>query len=175
LAAYAGETVILRYDPRDITTVWIYQLQESKEVFLTRAHAQGLETEILAYAEAKAMSRRIRAAGQEVSARSLLSEVRDRDSTIEKLQRQKKRKQNEAGVAQTNVQVTAQITVEMQSCESGVQLPCNAELNTNASADTAAILAPIPPVAEPVKPKKPVPFVRVYEDYDHLRRETNQS
>ena len=76
LAAYAGETMILRYDPRDITTVWIYQLQNSKEVFLTRAHAQGLETEILAYAEAKAMSRRIRAAGQEVSARSLLNEVR---------------------------------------------------------------------------------------------------
>lgn len=94
---------------------------------------------------------------------------------IEKLQRQKKRKQNEASVAQTNVQATTQTTAEMQSCEPGVQLPCNAELNTNASADTEAISAPISPVAEPVNPKKPVPFVRVYKDYDHLRRETNQS
>jgi putative transposase len=84
--------VILRYDPRDITTVWIYQLQDSKEVFLTRAHAQGLETEILACAEAKAMSRRIRAAGQEVSARSLLNEVRDRDLAITKVQRQQQRR-----------------------------------------------------------------------------------
>ena len=175
LAAYAGETVILRYDPRDITTVWIYQLQDSKEVFLTRAHAQGLETEVLAYAEAKAMSRRIRAAGQEVSQRSLLNEVRDRDLAIEKLQRQRKRKQNEVGLAQTNAQATTQITAEMQLCEPEVQLVCNAELNINTSADTETITAAVSPIAEPMKPKKPVPFVRVYEDYDHLRRETNQS
>lgn len=52
LAAYAGESVIIRYDPRDITTVFIYRHQGSKEVFLTRAHAQGWETEILSYREA---------------------------------------------------------------------------------------------------------------------------
>jgi len=40
LAAYAGERVVLRYHPRDITTVFIYQLEGGKEVFLTRAHAQ---------------------------------------------------------------------------------------------------------------------------------------
>jgi len=33
--------------------------------------------------------------------------------------------------------------------------------------------AAIPLTAEPVKPKKPVPYVRVYEDYDQLRREAN--
>jgi putative transposase len=159
LAAYAGETVIVRYDPRDITTVWIYQLQDSKEVFLTRAHAQGLETEILAYAEAKAMSRRIRAAGQEVSARSLLEEVRDRDVAIEQLQRQRKRKQNEF-VAQSNAQATMQT---------------NAEFNTNQPVDPETSATVIPSDAEPVKLKKPVPFVRVYEDYEQLRRETNRS
>lgn len=47
LAAYAGESVILRYDPRDITTVLVYQMKGSKEEFLTRAHAQGWETETL--------------------------------------------------------------------------------------------------------------------------------
>jgi putative transposase len=172
LAAYAGETVILRYDPRDITTVWIYQLQDSKEVFLTRAHAQGLETEMLAYAEAKAMSRRIRAAGQEVSARSLLEEVRDRDVAIEKLQRQRKRKQNEF-VAQSNAQATMQTMVEIQFCEPEIQLSCNAEFNTNKPVATETSATVIPSGAEPVKPKKPVPFVRVYEDYEQLRRETN--
>jgi putative transposase len=45
LAAYAGESVILRYNPRDITTIFIYIQQGAKEVFLTRAHAQGWETE----------------------------------------------------------------------------------------------------------------------------------
>ncbi len=173
LAAYAGETVILRYDPRDITTLWIYQLQDSKEVFLTRAHAQGLETEILAYAEAKAMSRRIRAAGQEVSARSLLNEVRDRDVTIEKIQRQKKRKQKEISFAQPKTQVTTQPTAETQICEPEAQALHSAERIPDKPTDTETIAAPIPPNAELVKLKKPVPYVRVYEDYDQLRRENN--
>jgi len=170
LATYAGETVILRYDPRDITTVWIYQLQDSKEVFLTRAHAQGLETEILAYAEAKAMSRSIRAAGQEVSARSLLNEVRDRDVAIEKLQRQKQRKSNLIAPMQTNTQTIAKTTPERQQCEPKSQALSTAECST----EKETIAAPIPPNPEPVKPKKPVPYVRVYEDYDQLRRETNR-
>jgi putative transposase len=55
LGGYAGENVIIRYNPRDITTVLVYQLRDGKEVFLTRAHAQGLETEILSYAEAKVL------------------------------------------------------------------------------------------------------------------------
>jgi putative transposase len=88
LSAYAGETVILRYHPRDITTIWVYHLQGSNEVFLTRAHAMGWESETLSYAEAKALSQRRRQAGQAISNRSLLEEVRDRDSTVKKLRRQ---------------------------------------------------------------------------------------
>lgn len=172
LAAYAGETVILRYDPRDITTVWIYQLQDSKEVFVTRAHAQGLETEILGYAEAKAMSRRIRAAGQEVSQKSLLNEVRARDSAIEKIQRQKKpKKSNSIAATRTNTQTMAEITREIQQHELEAQNLSNVEC----SPEKEAIAALNPPDPKPVKPKKPVPFVRVYEDYDQLRRETNGS
>jgi putative transposase len=175
LAAYAGETVILRYDPRDITTVWIYQLQDSKEVFLTRAHAQGLETEILAYAEAKAMSRRIRAAGQEVSARSVLNEVHDRDLEIERLQRQKKRQKNESNLAQPNPQVTSKTTVERQPCEPEAQVLAKANHHPDQPTDPATVATAIPPNAEPEKPKKPVPYVRVYEDYDQLRREMRRS
>jgi putative transposase len=74
LAGYAGESVIIRYDPRDITTVWVYRLQDSKEVFLTRAHAQSLETETLSYAEAQSLSRRLREAGKAIS--KAISEIK---------------------------------------------------------------------------------------------------
>jgi hypothetical protein len=39
-------------------------------------------------------------------------------------------------------------------------------------ADETLNEAPVNPKAEPI-PKKPVPYVRVYEDYEHLRREAN--
>lgn len=155
LAAYAGETVILRYDPRDITTIWIYQLQGSKEVFLTRAHAQGLETEVLGYREAQALSRRIRAAGRAISSQSMLNEVRERDEVIEKRQRQKKRQQREVVPVAPKAQSPPKATA-IPPCEPEVQSPPS----DSDPLHTAA-----------VKPKKPVPYVRVYEDYDQLRRE----
>ncbi|MBE9010807.1 Mu transposase C-terminal domain-containing protein [Pseudanabaenaceae cyanobacterium LEGE 13415] len=164
LAAYAGETVILRYDPRDITTVWIYQLQDSKEVFLTRAHAQGLETEILAYAEAKAMSRRIRAAGQEVSQRSLLNEVRDRDRVIDQVQRQHKQRKSAIATGSVIAQPQVEIEVEKPSSPSEPMMIEQPKL-------IASLTEQANP--EPVKPQKPVPYVRVYENYEQLRREAN--
>jgi putative transposase len=164
LAAYAGETVILRYDPRDITTIWIYQLQETQEVFLTRAHATGLETEILAYAEAKAMSRSIRAAGQEVSARSLLNEVRDRDLAIKKLQRQKKKRESNL----------AEIVIPSTTTETSINQPtseCEKQIsNSLKEAEDETLTAIHTPVE---KPKKPVPYVRVYDNYEQVRREAN--
>jgi putative transposase len=85
LAGYAGAEVVLRYDPRDITTVLVYQSQGASDVFLTRAHAQNLETECLSLAEAKAISRRLRAARSEISNQSILSEIRDRTQFIDEL------------------------------------------------------------------------------------------
>ncbi|MEH1882742.1 transposase family protein [Nostoc sp.] len=82
LAGYAGENVVLRFDPKDITTVFVYHQIGSKEDFLARAYAQDLETEQLSLDEAKAMSRRIRQAGKEISNRSILAEVRDRDTFV---------------------------------------------------------------------------------------------
>ncbi|MGK7892136.1 MAG: Mu transposase C-terminal domain-containing protein [Xenococcus sp. (in: cyanobacteria)] len=29
----------IRYDPQDITTIWVYRQEGSQEIFLTRAHA----------------------------------------------------------------------------------------------------------------------------------------
>lgn len=89
LAAYAGESVIIRYNPRDITTIWVYEQRDGQEVFLARAHAQGWETEILSYKEAQVLSQRRRELGKAISTRSMLSEVRDRDERIKQLRKQK--------------------------------------------------------------------------------------
>ncbi|WP_013324725.1 Mu transposase C-terminal domain-containing protein [Gloeothece verrucosa] len=80
LAGYAGENVILRFEPRDITTVFVYQQESHQEVFLTRAYALDLETEQMSLDEAKASSKRVREAGKTVSNRSILSEIRDRQN-----------------------------------------------------------------------------------------------
>ncbi|EAZ90284.1 Mu transposase C-terminal domain-containing protein [Crocosphaera chwakensis] len=76
LAGYAGESVILRFDPRDVTTVLAYQQESNQEVFLTRAYAIDLETEQMSLDEAKASSKRVREAGKTISNRSILSEIR---------------------------------------------------------------------------------------------------
>ena len=85
LAGYAGAEVVLRYDPRDITTVMVYQPQGKTDVFLARAHAQNLETERLSLAEAKAISRRLREARTEITNQSILSEIRARVQFIDEL------------------------------------------------------------------------------------------
>ena len=161
LAAYTGESVIIRYNPRDITTIYIYQLQDSKEVFLTRAHAQGWETETLSYKEAEAISQRRRAAGKAIDSRSMLEEVRDRDDMVKKLQRQKKRKQNAKVIAPSTISDTGIFNSKECAGESKKQF----------------VSSPAEPIIEVeievAKPKKPLPYVRVYEDFEQLRRETN--
>lgn len=87
LAGYAGQWVVLRYDPRDITSLLIYQEAGGKDHFLSRAHAMGLETESLSYAEAQALSRRLRQAGRSISNQTIFTEVRSRDQAVEEQQR----------------------------------------------------------------------------------------
>ena len=84
LAGYAGERVVIRYNPRDITTIWVYQYENGKDRFIARAHAQDLETEILSVAEAKAISRRLRRNGRLVTNKMLLEEIRWRDREVVK-------------------------------------------------------------------------------------------
>ncbi|MCP6761347.1 MAG: Mu transposase C-terminal domain-containing protein [Fischerella sp. CENA71] len=100
LAGYAGERVVLRYDPRDITTVLVYSQKGNKEEFLARAYAQDLETEELSLDEAKAMSRRIRQAGKAISNRSILAEVRDRETFLTQKKTKKERQKAEQVVIQ---------------------------------------------------------------------------
>jgi putative transposase len=157
LAAYAGESVIIRYNPRDITTIYIYQLQDSKEVFLTRAHAQGWETEILSYREAQAISQRKREAGLAIDNRSMLAEVRDRDDTIKQLQRQKQKKRNANAIP--SLTDSNMVTAKQAADSSQLVMPPVLSVEPVAEAEI-----------EIVKPKKPVPYVRVH-DYEQLKRE----
>ncbi|NJR63143.1 MAG: transposase [Cyanobacteria bacterium CRU_2_1] len=97
LEGYTGSWVVLRYNPRDITSIMIYREVGGKDEFLSRAHASGLETESLSYAEAQAMSRRLRQAGQLISNQSLLTEVRSRDREMEEQQRRARQRVSAGG------------------------------------------------------------------------------
>lgn len=162
LAAYAGESVVMRYNPRDITTVFIYQQQDGKDVFVSRAHAQGLETECLSYAEAQAIARQIRGSGRAISNQSILSEVRDRDSAIEKVQRQKRKKEKGTQQCPEAVQAPAVAVAESSASQTevaGSQSWARADKEASTGGESG-----------PVK-KKPMPYVRVYESYAEIERE----
>ncbi|NEQ20345.1 MAG: DDE-type integrase/transposase/recombinase [Microcoleus sp. SIO2G3] len=159
LGGYAGESVLIRYDPSDITTIWIYQQQGDREVFLVRAHAQGWETETLAYAEAQAISRRLRSAGKALSNQSMLNEVRDRDFAIEKAGRQHRQNRSAQSAA-----VPKPVPVKLPPPAS---IEAKAAIGPEAEQLPAAI--DDPPVED--RPPKPVPSVPVYESYEQLQRE----
>lgn len=82
LEGYVGESVNLRYDPKDITSLLVYRTEGNKDCFLTRAFASDLETEHLSIDEAKAMSRKIRNPGKTLSNHSISNEVRDAYGTV---------------------------------------------------------------------------------------------
>ncbi|ELR99640.1 Mu transposase C-terminal domain-containing protein [Gloeocapsa sp. PCC 73106] len=96
LEGYGGDTVILRYDPRDITTIWVYRQEKHQEVFLTRAHAQDLESEQLSVDEAKASAKKLREAGKTISNQSILQEVIEREALVEKKSRKQRQKTEQA-------------------------------------------------------------------------------
>ena len=100
LAGYAGDNVVLRFDPKDITTILVYRQAGFQEEFLARAYAQDLETEELSLDEAKAMSHKIRQTGKEVSNRSILAEVRDRETFVNQKKTKKERQKEEQVVVQ---------------------------------------------------------------------------
>lgn len=97
LEGYGGESVVLRFDPRNITTVLVYALEKDREVFLARAYATDLETKQISLDESKAMSRKIREVGKTLSNRSILEELRDRDTfVIQKKSRKERQKEASA-------------------------------------------------------------------------------
>ena len=115
LAGYAGETVSIRYDPRDITTIWVYRQEQSKELFLTRAHAQDLETEQLSFDDAKASAKRVRTAGKQITNQTILYDVMDRviERETSKPSR-KQRQQDEQSYKKSKSPVVTKDTEEIQ-------------------------------------------------------------
>jgi len=95
LGSYAGETMSLRFDPNDITTLWVYRQEDNKEFFLTRAYAENLETEQLSYEEAKASSRRLREKGKTISNEAILQEALERDVATSKKNRKQRQKEEQ--------------------------------------------------------------------------------
>lgn len=118
LAGYAGESVVLRYDPKDITTILVYRQENDQEVFLARAFATQLETEQLSVEEAKASSRKLLEAGKAVSNRSILEEVRDRDMFVSQKKTKKERQkaeQEQLRSSRQKAQIVEPETVEVVS------------------------------------------------------------
>lgn len=95
LAGYAGERVVLRYDPRDVTTILVYRREHDREVFLAKAHAQNLETEQLSIEEIRASNKKLREKGKAISNRTILEEVRDRDIFVSQKKTKKERQKAE--------------------------------------------------------------------------------
>ena len=110
LAGYAGETIILRYEPKNITEILVYRQEDNKEVFLARAFAQDLETESISLDEAKASSRRLREAGKTISNRSILNEIRDRDlfTPPDKKTRKQRQKEEQSDLATQKISIQTQ-------------------------------------------------------------------
>ena len=96
LEGYAGKTISLRYDPKDITTIWIYQWNKGQEEFLTRAFAQGLETENLSFDDAKASTKRLRKQAKTLSNEAILQEVIERETTVKKQTRKQRQKKEQS-------------------------------------------------------------------------------
>jgi putative transposase len=126
LAGYAGEVVSFRYDPRDITTIWVYRQENDREVFLTRAHAQGLETEQLSVDDAKASAKRLRAAGKTISNQSLLQETIEREVQAERTKSRKQRQKEEQSYKRSpSAAVTDEVESEQLETESSNETDTN--------------------------------------------------
>jgi putative transposase len=126
IGGYAGESVAVRFDPRDITTILIYRREGENEVFLARAHAQGLETEILSFDEAKSTSRKIREKGKAVTSRSILAEVRDRDIFVNAKPTRKERQKAEQATLKPIKelsQLEGEVEVEITEVQENWEMP----------------------------------------------------
>lgn len=145
LEGYVGAQVVLRYNPQDITSLYVYQSKGERDIFLTRAHAQNLETERLSLPEAKAISRRLRQARQEITNESVLTEVRSRTQFIEEVMK------TERSPAENQPSVLLQERDTPKASQSDRDPDEQEEL-------------------EPPAQRRPLPFVRVY-DYEQLRQE----
>jgi putative transposase len=113
LSGYAGESIVLRYDPRDITTVFVYRQEGSNDIFLARAFAQNLEAEEIGLDEVKAISQKVRKEGKNLSNHSILEEIHDRQVFMDQ-KKTRKQRQKEEQILTHEPQVSVTITTEKE-------------------------------------------------------------
>jgi putative transposase len=75
LGQYAGDTVFLRFDPRDITLLLVYVRQNNREKFIARAYAVGLESQRLSLEEVQHSAKKCRKSGKGINNIAILEET----------------------------------------------------------------------------------------------------
>lgn len=75
LGGFAGQRILLRFDPRDITMVLVYSRQDNLEKFLARAYAVGLEAERLSLEEVKHARKKAEKRGKGINNISIMEEA----------------------------------------------------------------------------------------------------
>lgn len=102
LSSYAGEYVTLRYDPRDITTMFAYSYESEDKLgeFIARIHPRDLEGERFSLDELEVINAGLREEAKEVTNQTVLSVLREidyRDSRVAEIQRlnRKQRRKSE--------------------------------------------------------------------------------
>ena len=128
LVEHAGESIVVRYDPRDITQLLVYRHEPDREVYLGVAQAQDFEGEVLALDDAKAHSRSIREDGRAVSNDAMLDEMRDREACIEQKKKSRKDRQKEEqeelrSTPPSVIEPTSSDEVEVEESESDLEIP----------------------------------------------------
>ncbi|NHC36880.1 DDE-type integrase/transposase/recombinase [Scytonema millei VB511283] len=102
LRGRAGELVTVRFDPDDITTLFVYQRNaDGTEELLDYAHALDLETERLSLRELKARNKKRRETGEEIN-NSILDAMLDRDEFVENLVKRNRQQRKQAAQEQVN-------------------------------------------------------------------------
>lgn len=144
LAGYAGETVAIRYDPRDITTVLVYRQNGNQEEFLTRAFAQNLETQKLSLDEARASTRKLRTNGKTLSNDAILQEALERDALIAKKKSRKERQKDEQNLMRSVAARSQPVDIDETEVSQPVATEADAiELVDDAASTKADLFEPI--------------------------------
>ena len=123
LKGRAGKVVALRYDPDDITTIFVYQIHEDgTEEFLDYAHAQGLEVERLSLRELQAIKKSLRDQGEEINNETIQAMLEREEWTEETIKRNRQQRRKAAHESVNPVQSVAE--------RFGVAQPEEADLET---------------------------------------------
>lgn len=75
LGQHAGDTVFLKFDPRDITMLLVYSSRDGREKFIARAHAVGLEADRLSLEEVECSAKKLRKAGKGINNVAIREEI----------------------------------------------------------------------------------------------------